>query len=388
MTVNRWSTTASSNDTADTTVNWVEGQAPSTVNNSARAMMAAIAKWRDDMSGNLVTGGTSTAFTITTNQSFASLVDGISITARMSATSGASPTLNVDSLGAKAIATYYGTAIPTGALPSGSIQRFTYGSTDDKWIVHGRFADLATDGDKGDITVSSGGSTYTIDTGAVATAKLADSAVTTAKIADANVTNAKLANMAASTFKGRVTGSTGVPEDLTVANMKTLLNLMPNSTATLFVQTAAPTYWTKSTTHDNKALRIVSGTASSGGSTAFTSVFGARTVAQANLPNVTLTFSATTDAGGAHGHQTRVSTGVGTGSKGIGGMMLDDGADATYAGNAGAPGATAGYQVGVSATHTHTVSGSTSSINGNTTQTTIDFAVQYVDAIIATKDAY
>ncbi len=39
------------------------------------------------------------------------------------------------------------------------------------------------------------------------------------------VTNAKLANMATSTIKGRVTASTGDPEDLSVAQVKTLLNL-------------------------------------------------------------------------------------------------------------------------------------------------------------------
>ena len=53
----------------------------------------------------------------------------------------------------------------------------------------------------------------------------------------------------------------------------------PTSTAMLFVQTAAPTGWTKSTTHDNKALRIVSGSASSGGSVAFTTAFASQTPA-------------------------------------------------------------------------------------------------------------
>ncbi len=45
-------------------------------------------------------------------------------------------------------------------------------------------------------------------------------------------------------------------------------------TAMLFIQTAAPTGWTKSTTHNDKALRIVNGPAGSGGSVAFSTVFG------------------------------------------------------------------------------------------------------------------
>lgn len=61
------------------------------------------------------------------------------------------------------------------------------------------------DGDYGDITVSSSGSVWTIDNDVV--------------------TNAKLANMATATFKGRTTAGTGDPEDLTVSQAKTLLNL-------------------------------------------------------------------------------------------------------------------------------------------------------------------
>lgn len=38
-----WSTTAADNDDADSTINWQEGQAPSTVNNSGRSMMAVLA---------------------------------------------------------------------------------------------------------------------------------------------------------------------------------------------------------------------------------------------------------------------------------------------------------------------------------------------------------
>lgn len=39
--IRAWSTTAADNDDADSNINWLEGQLPSTVNNSARAMMAA-----------------------------------------------------------------------------------------------------------------------------------------------------------------------------------------------------------------------------------------------------------------------------------------------------------------------------------------------------------
>ena len=45
MAIGQWSTTAGNNATADPSINWQEGQAPSTVNDSARAMMAAVATW-------------------------------------------------------------------------------------------------------------------------------------------------------------------------------------------------------------------------------------------------------------------------------------------------------------------------------------------------------
>jgi hypothetical protein len=62
-------------------------------------------------------------------------------------------------------------------------------------------------------------------------------------------------------------------------------------TVMLFVQTAAPTGWTKSTTHDNKALRVVSGSVTTGGTQNFTAVLngtvGATTLTTAQIPSHT-----------------------------------------------------------------------------------------------------
>lgn len=73
-----------------------------------------------------------------------------------------------------------------------------------------------TDRDYGDMTVSGGGLTWTID----------NDAVTTAKIIDNAVSNAKLANMATQTMKGRITAGSGDPEDLSASDVRTLLDLV------------------------------------------------------------------------------------------------------------------------------------------------------------------
>jgi hypothetical protein len=130
---------------------------------------------------------------------------------------------------------------------------------------------------------------------------------------------------------------------------------LPTGTAMIFVQTAAPTGWTKSTTHDNKALRVVSGTASSGGTTAFTSVFTSRTITTANMPSHTHTL---TDPGHSH---TITTNNIGAG-----------GGSGSFVGGGG------------SATTSTATTGITIANAGS--GTAMDFAVQYVDVIIATKD--
>ena len=91
---------------------------------------------------------------------------------------------------------------------------------------------VVSDGDKGDITVSGSGTTWTID--------------------DASVTLAKQANLAQNTIIGRVTASTGVPEALSATNVRTIINVadganvgvVPNSSITGATKTKI-TYDTK-----------------------------------------------------------------------------------------------------------------------------------------------
>jgi hypothetical protein len=98
-----WSTTAANNSNSDAGIGWAELQLPSSVNNSARGMMAAIAKMRNDQGGERTLAGGTTAYTLTTNQVLGSLANGVRVHAKVNATNTGASTLNVDTLGAKAI---------------------------------------------------------------------------------------------------------------------------------------------------------------------------------------------------------------------------------------------------------------------------------------------
>ena len=69
--ITQWSTTALNNGNSDSAITWVEHQPRNTVNDSARSVMAALAKTRDMTNGSIITGGTANAQTVTTPVNFA-----------------------------------------------------------------------------------------------------------------------------------------------------------------------------------------------------------------------------------------------------------------------------------------------------------------------------
>jgi microcystin-dependent protein len=137
-----WSKAAASNATADSTINWAEGQSPSSVNDSARAMMARTAEWRDDVSGTIATGGVSTAYTVASNQGFDTLahLGGAMIAFVPHATCGATVTLNVDGLGARPLRTSPGVELPSGLLIQGTPYVATYNNADGAFYLRGFFS--------------------------------------------------------------------------------------------------------------------------------------------------------------------------------------------------------------------------------------------------------
>jgi len=161
---------------------------------------------------------------------------------------------------------------------------------------------------------------------------------------------------------------------LTLPTTSGKVDAFPSGTKLLFQQTAAPTGWTKDVSHNDKALRVVSGTASSGGSVAFTTAFASQGVS-GTVGNTTLSTSQIP----SHKHQVRgdfrgdtvgIKFGVNDSTNSSNMTPASDGANTnTYTG------ILFGWDTGGGGSHNHSFTG-----------TAINLAVQYVDVIIATKD--
>ena len=174
----------------------------------------------------------------------------------------------------------------------------------------------------------------------------------------------------------------------------------PSGTAMLFQQTSAPTGWTKSTTHNDKALRVVSGTVTTGGTTAFSTAMGtpsvSGTVGISGAPavgtlavsmsgNVTVgntTLSVNTIPSHSHAQY------AGDGTFGNAGWARYPGTTAYRSSSTGSTGNNGAH--GHSASHN--LSGvlngapSVGNLAGSLSSATAAINVQYVDIIIATKD--
>ena len=98
-----WSaTTPGANDTIDQLINWQEGQPPSTVNNSARAMMTRVSQVLKDLSPSRRTTGTGNTYLVTAQSAVASNYrDGEIVTSILDRTNTGAATLNSNNRGAR-----------------------------------------------------------------------------------------------------------------------------------------------------------------------------------------------------------------------------------------------------------------------------------------------
>lgn len=245
-----------------------------------------------------------------------------------------------------------------------------------------------------------------------------------------------LTNMAAlSTVADRMIYTTGVNtvaltavtsyartllDDADAASARATLGIADSfvaGTKMLFQQTAAPTGWTKDLTHNNKALRVVTGTASSGGTVAFDTAFASKSVSGsinsvtvtgtvgntslsiANLPSHDhgasgLTFTGNALGGHSHGNDNGTGFLIAGPDNGPANNFGATGSNAAFFSinttssvSAGTPSGSIGgttASTGSGSAHGHSL---TMDSHGHTfTGTAINLDVQYVDLIIATKN--
>ncbi len=192
---------------------------------------------------------------------------------------------------------------------------------------------------------------------------------------------------------------------------------VPSGATMLFYQSSAPTGWTKSTSHNNKALRVVSGSGGGdGGSQSFTNAFQNHSVSISGSDTVSFSDSDTVSISGScggsqsiywnttqawltvaqmpsHDHSYHAPLGTSGGQYG-----LQD------TGNAGSSGTPSVASKGGSDYHTHAiimqyVNGSNFTFSGSDTVSfsdsatvsisgsdSVNAAVQYIDVIICSKN--
>jgi hypothetical protein len=124
-----WSMVAANNANSDSAINWQEGQAPSTVNNSARQLEARVAEILADMGGALAAGGSANVITVTANSAFTAYADGLILALRITTDNSAATTLNVNGIGAKSIRKMQGSgevALAGAELQQDGIYLFRY----------------------------------------------------------------------------------------------------------------------------------------------------------------------------------------------------------------------------------------------------------------------
>lgn len=112
--------------------------------NEADAAALAQSKINADRSGALLTTGTASAYTITTNTVYTALADGMTVRARVHAQNDDSATLSVDGLTAKPIHSIPGTLITPGLLIQYGVYDFVYTTAQDAWLVVGQFSEWRT----------------------------------------------------------------------------------------------------------------------------------------------------------------------------------------------------------------------------------------------------
>jgi hypothetical protein len=139
--IQSWSVTANNNGAADPLINWAEGQARASVNNSSRSEMAAHAKNRNLLNGSIVTTGTANAQAFLSGVTYTTVPTGLIVKLKVGAglTNTGPTTLNMDGIGAVAVKTADGIDVLGGEFVAGCYVDLAYNGTNWVWLYGREF---------------------------------------------------------------------------------------------------------------------------------------------------------------------------------------------------------------------------------------------------------
>lgn len=281
-----WSTIAGDNELSDTAIDWREGQSPSSVNNSARAMMGRVAELLGDIGGTVTSTNVGNAYAVTANSAFSALAGGLIVAFIASATNTGPATLAVNGLSSKSLRRLGPTGADDAPLYKGQIR------SGQRYVC--RYATAADTGTGGWVVLNPSSPGF-IEIDALSAAPVP-------------VAGAALYADASGNLFHRNTTPTAV-QITDGANVRAF----PSGTRMMFSQAAAPTGWTQDITVNDRVLRVVSSAGNGdGGSWTISGVtVGSHALTVAELPVHTHSVSGTTAINTAsHKHTFSGTTGT------------------------------------------------------------------------------
>lgn len=191
--IQTWSNTAASNN-ATPPNGFPEGMAPSTVNDAARELMAAVSRYRSDTDGVNTSAGTNT-ITLAASRTMTAYAQGDLYTFKAGGTNTGATTLNVDSLGAKDVQ-FNGAACTGGEIVSGLMYTVVYDGTQFQLLNASSYPAIdittlevtnikAKDG-TASMTIANSTGVVTIDSAVLTTADITGGSITNTEIGNTN----------------------------------------------------------------------------------------------------------------------------------------------------------------------------------------------------------
>ena len=123
------SATDASNTGSAANAGFPENMPPSDVNNASRALLGMIARFYADNNGSISTSGSSNAYVLAASRVVAAYAAGDTYLVKFNHANTGAATINVDSLGAKAIKKNQGSALASGDIPANAIGLISYDGT-------------------------------------------------------------------------------------------------------------------------------------------------------------------------------------------------------------------------------------------------------------------